>query len=163
MELPKEVTGILTEEEFKKQLPPLERILKGPVAFTECIQEIPCNPCVDACRFDAIHMENISKPPKVDFDKCTGCTLCVSRCPGLAFFMIDGSKSDTHWRITIPYEFLPMPKIGDVVEVIDRKGEVRGKGKVVRAIKLKDATGVVTLEVPKEYAVEIRHFRRIEE
>ena len=27
---------------------------QGPVAIIECVQEIPCDPCVDACRQGAI-------------------------------------------------------------------------------------------------------------
>ncbi|MGM0442156.1 MAG: RnfABCDGE type electron transport complex subunit B [Elusimicrobiota bacterium] len=36
--------------------------------------------CVDACPFDAIHL-NDNNLPEVNFDKCTGCGLCVEACP----------------------------------------------------------------------------------
>ena len=38
-----------TAEDLAKVLPSEERLNKGPVAITECFQEIACNPCVAAC------------------------------------------------------------------------------------------------------------------
>ncbi|MCI2083050.1 MAG: RnfABCDGE type electron transport complex subunit B [Bacteroidales bacterium] len=37
--------------------------------------------CVDACKFDAIHMNSITGLPEVDDEKCTGCGSCVKACP----------------------------------------------------------------------------------
>ncbi|RLF43886.1 MAG: (4Fe-4S)-binding protein, partial [Thermoplasmata archaeon] len=64
-----EKTGVIALNEIRI---PSEEQLKRGVAITECVQEIPCNPCVDACPVDAISMENINSPPFVDYDKCTG-------------------------------------------------------------------------------------------
>ena len=39
----------------------------------------------NSCPFDAIDIgENINKQPVLDVDKCTGCAICVTSCPGLA-------------------------------------------------------------------------------
>lgn len=37
--------------------------------------------CVDACQFDAIHMDSNTGRPVVDEDKCTACGACVKACP----------------------------------------------------------------------------------
>lgn len=37
--------------------------------------------CVAACPFDAMHFEEGSNFPSVDFDKCVGCGKCAAACP----------------------------------------------------------------------------------
>lgn len=37
--------------------------------------------CVDACQFDAIHINEETGLPEVDDDKCTSCGACVEACP----------------------------------------------------------------------------------
>lgn len=37
--------------------------------------------CVDACDFDAIHMDPVSGLPVVSDDKCVACGACVTACP----------------------------------------------------------------------------------
>lgn len=109
-------------------LPSEERQKKGPVAVIECIQEIPCNPCVSACKFDAILMEGINGIPHVDFAKCTGCMSCLKVCPGLAIFIQDKSKARP--SVIIPYEYLPLPAKGDSVTLLGRDGAALGVGTV---------------------------------
>lgn len=76
-------TGILTKADLVEAVryPSEERMKKGPVAVCECMQNIPCNPCETSCPFQAIHVgENISNLPKLDEQKCTGCTTCIAAC-----------------------------------------------------------------------------------
>ncbi|MGG6544200.1 UNVERIFIED_CONTAM: Fe-S cluster domain-containing protein [Prevotella sp. 15_C9] len=40
-----------------------------------------CGDCVEACGFDAIHMNPDTGLPEVDDDKCTACGACVKACP----------------------------------------------------------------------------------
>lgn len=150
------VSGIITDKDLHelKLIPPSERLKKGPVIIIECPEEIPCNICVSACPFNAIQMESISSLPVVDWNKCIGCGVCVSLCPGLAIFVVDLSKKDTAY-VTVPHEFLPAPKKGDEVTVLSREGKPLGKARVAKVWE-RNKTYIVTVEVPKELALEVR-------
>jgi len=149
-----EETGILELDDLL-QIPSEEQMQRG-VAVAECIQRIPCNPCVDACPVNAITMEDINSPPIIDFDKCTGCTRCVGVCPGLAIFVVKISE-EKGW-VTIPYEFLPVPKEGEIVDVLDRRGEVVGTGKITR-VRKQGTTWVVTVEAERDKVMDVRNIR----
>lgn len=154
--------GIPTAEDLASVMPSKERLAKGPVAITECFQEIACNPCVAACPHHAISMEpDINATPKVDPDKCVGCRLCVSRCPGLAIFVVDMTASENTAFVTIPYEFLPVPEKDQMVTGLSRTGEPLGTFPVRRAASggKKNMTWMITLEVPKDLAMEVRNIR----
>lgn len=139
-------------------IPPKERLEKGGVAVIECPQVIPCDPCVAPCPRGAIIKKELNEIPKVDFDKCTGCGLCIRACPGLAVFIVD--MSGVNAKVTLPYEFLPVPKKGDVVIALGRSGQEMGEARVVATILDKAAkVASVTIEVDKEVAMEVRSIR----
>jgi len=146
-----ERTGTITANEIKM---PSEEHLKRGVAIIECVQEIPCNPCVDACPFGAISMEKLNATPKIDYDKCKGCGKCVSVCPGLAIFVVRIRGEDGF--VTLPYEMLPMPEKGEVVDVLNREGKVIGEG-VVTNVRVENKTGVITVRVNKSLIMEVRN------
>jgi len=148
-----EKTGILSITDLK--VPKKKQLEKG-VAILECVQEIPCNPCVESCPVHAISMKDINAPPVNDFEKCIGCTKCVGVCPGLAIFVIK-IKDNKAW-ITLPYEFVTVPKVGDIVEALDRAGSVRGKALVKKVVK-QGKTMVVTIEVNTSLAMDIRNIK----
>ncbi len=117
-----QVTGIPTKEDVAKVTPPLARLQKGPCAVIECFQKIPCNPCATSCPFGAIERGNdINELPVINWDICTGCGICVVNCPGLAIFVVDLSQPDKA-VVKLPYEFLPLPKVGETVTAIRRDG-----------------------------------------
>ena len=89
-----EKTGVAPLELIKSKFPTMEVLLK-PKAIIECYQQIPCNPCETSCPTHAITIgEDINQIPIIDFDKCTGCSICARVCPGLAIsiVMIKDSK-----------------------------------------------------------------------
>ena len=135
---------------------PIERQLKKGVAVIECVQEIPCDPCVAICPVNAVSMKDINDIPKVDFDRCTGCKRCVGICPGLAIFVV--KTVDDKALITLPYEFLPVPEDGDTVKALDREGKTRGAAKVMK-VNRNGRTTVITIEVEKDLAMEVRNIR----
>lgn len=148
-----EKTGVLSIDNLR--LPTEDQLKKG-VAIIECIQEIPCNPCVAVCPVNAITMKNINDLPKIDFNKCTGCKQCVGICPGLAIFVVK-VKDDTA-LITLPYEFLPVPKVRDMVTALDREGKSKGDAKVIK-VNRKGKTVVITIEVVKDLAMIVRNIK----
>ena len=148
-----EKTGVLSLSELRL---PTEKQLEKGVAITECIQEIPCNPCVESCPVNAISMKNINSPPVVDYDACIACGTCVGVCPGLAIFVVKIQKEQAF--VTLPYEFLPVPKKGDHVDALNRLGEKVDTGTVTRVVK-QGKTYVITVSVKKELAMDVRNIR----
>jgi len=158
--------GYPSMEELEKfhRLPSKERYEKGPVAVIECIQPIPCNPCEAACRFGAIQVGTpIINLPKLNEEKCVGCGVCIAHCSGLAIFVVDKTYSETEATVSFPHEYLPLPQKGDVVDAVNRGGEVVCKAEVLRVVnsKANDCTPVVTVIIPKELADEVRGMVRL--
>ncbi len=158
--------GFPSLEEIKAAngFPSDERFGKGAVAVVECVQEIPCNPCEDACPFGAIHVGSpITNCPKVDYEKCTGCGICVAQCSGLAIFIVNKNYSETEATVSFPFEYYPLPEVGATVDAVSRAAEFVCKGKVVRVLNTKknDHTAVVTVAIPKEHADNVRSIKRL--
>ncbi len=148
-----EKTGILSTKDLHI---PSEKQLENGVAILECVQEIPCNPCVESCPVHAISMKDINAPPVNDFEKCIGCTKCVGICPGLAIFVVK-VKGKKAW-VTLPYEFVPVPQVGDSVNALDRTGTIRGNAIVKKVVK-QGKTMVITIETDSDLAMDIRNIK----
>lgn len=157
-----EKTGIPSKEMVMGKFPTIDRINKGPVAVVECYKEIPCNPCQTACKFNAINVgEDINNIPVLNSDNCTGCAICLSKCPGLAIMVVDGSKSEETVQMKIPYEFLPLPREGDMVKGLDREGRYIADVKVLNILNPKsfDRTPVITIEINRKYLYDLRNIK----
>ena len=159
-------TGIPSEEELRNcpGVPSVERMKKGRVACIECVQEIPCNPCESSCKVGAICVgECITNLPNLDEEKCIGCGMCVAKCPGLAITLLDLSYSETEGTVDFPFEYLPLPEVGDEVDAVDRSGAVVCKGIVQKITKIKAYAGttVVRISIPAEYINVVRSMKRL--
>lgn len=157
-------TGYLSEEELKNSpgIPSEARRRKGPVAVIECIEDIPCNPCEASCTAEAIKVgDDITNLPRLDEEKCIGCRSCIPICPGQAIFVVDESLPDEKATVTIPFEFLPLPEVGEIVTALDRSGKELGDATIsaVRKTERMDQTAVVTIEVPREWSMRARAIR----
>jgi sarcosine oxidase subunit alpha len=119
-----------------------------------CTQEIPCNPCTDACIFQRIKIKESDIMGIPQFDgECVGCNRCVSLCPGLAISLVDKKydKTKKKARVVIPWE-LPkgIIKIGQHVKTTGLEGDLIGNGKII-AIKesnWQNRRTLLSIEVP---------------
>lgn len=132
----------------------------------ECVQNIPCDPCQDACRSGCIQVgKTITSLPTLNPDtECSGCGLCVAACSGQAIFLVDNDYDQLRATITLPYEFLPLPQAGDKGVALSRKGEALCPAEVVscKAGKAMDATALLTIAVPKDMSMAARFYRASE-
>lgn len=160
------ITGAPSYEELHAckgyQLPPAE--IKNPVAVIECIEEIPCNPCETACPQHAITVgKEITAIPVIDIESCTGCGICVAACPGLAIYLKQRLYAQGLSYIAFPFEYLPLPKKGELVKMVDRYGQVLCNGTVVKVVASKryDRTAVIYATYPNEYFEEVVSMKRL--
>lgn len=138
-----------------------EQLKRGPHAVIECTEEIPCNPCCTACPQGAITMaEGLSSLPCLNRGKCTGCGLCIPCCPGQAILVIDDTYSGSEGLLSLPYEFTPLPIVGQSVILTDRRGRPVGEGTIHRVLcpPVFHQTAVVTLRVPLALLDTVRGF-----
>ncbi|KXB05379.1 hypothetical protein AKJ50_01110 [candidate division MSBL1 archaeon SCGC-AAA382A13] len=156
-------TGKLCQKTLEEEdkLPPMERLEQGPVAVVECVEDIPCDPCVEACPVDAIEKKTLTSAPEIRFEDCTGCGKCITSCPGLAIFVIDYNHEEDMAAVSLPYEFLPVPEEGEKVTILDRSGNMIGKGDVVN-VRKSNNTHVVKIIVGKEIVMNARAIRVME-
>jgi len=154
------LNGVPSKEEIKRVTPPEEILAQKAVVMVECFQNIPCDPCAASCPFGAIlSFVDINDLPEVDYNKCTGCGLCIASCPGLAIFVIDMNYSSKEAVIKLPYEMLPIPKKGQIVSGLDREGNKVAEVQVDKVFKTRNKTYLISITVPKEMALIIRNIR----
>ena len=159
-----EKTGVPTQSEIESVFPDSQRLSKGPVAIIECFQSIPCDPCEKACPRGAIQpFADINHRPVIDNDKCNGCILCMTKCPGLAIMVVDMTYAPSHALIKMPYEFRPLPEKGQTVQALDREGNVIAEAEVVQVLNTKKMNNVpiVSISVDKQLVKQVRNIREI--
>ena len=153
-------SGVLVEHCEGAILPPQDKwaVKKNGFVVIECPKRIPCNPCATSCPTGAVlPFADINDTPKIEYDKCTGCGICVSRCPGLACFVIDLTYAPDKAVIKLPYELLPVPTKGQKVHCLNRVGETVALGEVIAVAEpSKDKTYVVSVVIPKELVDTVR-------
>jgi len=156
-------SGVLTEKCKGAILPPkdLWEKKKGGLVVIECPQRIPCNPCHTGCPTGAVtEFADINDQPSIDYSKCTGCGLCIAKCPGLACFVVDLTFAADRALIKLPYEMMPIPKKGDIVSCLNRVGETITDGVVENITEpWKDSTKIIHVSIDKKYIDDVRAVR----
>ncbi len=154
--------GFVAEDEIGR-FPGVTR-KSGVHPVMECTQNIPCNPCQDACPKNCIRIgEKITSLPVVDESAtCIGCGMCVASCSGQAIFLVDEGYGEGCASVTIPYEFLPLPEVGQKGVALGRDGKEVCKAEVVsvKSIPAFDKTNLLTIKVPREYGMKARFFKK---
>ncbi|MDW7729666.1 MAG: 2Fe-2S iron-sulfur cluster-binding protein [Bacillota bacterium] len=129
-----------------------------------CMQEIPCNPCTEACPKNCITMnDSILSLPEFG-GECIGCGRCVLACPGLAInLVIDDYDPEMKKALLImPFEFVnDLIPIGQEVTTTDMEGNIVGRGRVIayKDRKAQNSRRLLMLEVPYEERLEVAGFR----
>ena len=136
---------------------------KGIHPVIECTQNIPCNPCQDACRKHCIKIGScITALPSVAEDaECSGCGMCVASCSGQAIFLVQEDYEPGFTGITLPYEFLPLPQKGDRGTALSRSGQPLCEAEIVgvRTSPAFDHTNLLTMKVPNDFAMTARFYK----
>jgi sarcosine oxidase subunit alpha len=99
-----------------------------------CVQKIPCDPCVAACKEGLIKMDGgIMGLPRY-VGNCLGCGGCVVLCPGLAINLVSEDYDPKRERalLVLPFEFESKKiSLNTEVRTVDFDGNEVGKGRVV--------------------------------
>ncbi|MGE4231868.1 MAG: 4Fe-4S dicluster domain-containing protein [Bacteriovoracia bacterium] len=134
-----------------------------PVASLECLQELPCTACVDVCPDNAIEKKFLTDLPEILEDKCTGCGACVSICPSGAAVMLRDDAVNQKAHLFLAEDSNRIWKPGDSVQVLNRKGDALGVGKVVAPATSfeKGIWRVLEVETSNVYTWEARAFRPV--
>ena len=157
--------------EIPREWNSLHEILKGKPGLTKsldtrtivgkiyplirCAQEIPCNPCIDACPKKGIEKEKgaLTGLPFFKGDICSGCNKCVLICPGLAIILVDETYDNECKKalLRIPFEFAEgKVTIDSKVVTVDMEGKRVGLGKIIKIknAKSQDRCSILSVEVP---------------
>lgn len=153
--------GYVADDEIVRYPGVIHKVGVHPVM--ECTQNIPCNPCQDACPKGCISIgKNITNLPfVVEGSECSNCGMCVASCSGQAIFLVDEDCGDGSGTVTLPYEFFPLPAVGAKGYGLGRDGNRVCEAEVVsvKTVKAFDHTNLITIKVPKEYAMKARFFK----
>ena len=141
-------------------VPPEFRSAK-PVASLECLEKLPCRACVDACPHGAIEKIQLAEFPKLNVDACTGCGACVAICPAEAAVMVKDSPEPHRARYFLPDKSRDLWRGGEPVQILNRRGESLGTGRVIGATAYQNGLQrVLEIESPAYNVWDGRAFRK---
>jgi NADPH-dependent 2,4-dienoyl-CoA reductase/sulfur reductase-like enzyme/ferredoxin len=133
-----------------------------------CIEEIPCNPCVDSCPMGSIVIPGDPIMGLPEFSgECSGCLRCVVACPALAITLVRPGVGDREGTSTvvIPYELEPGGlEAGREVSTVDFDGNPIGTGTVTKIRRAPGDAGrlLVSIEVPEWQAADVAALLELE-
>ncbi|HOG19634.1 MAG TPA: FAD-dependent oxidoreductase [Salinivirgaceae bacterium] len=124
----------------KPYMPSPER-MKKPFVMIDCLYGFACNPCAFACPHGAITKTSSSTVPQIDYNKCIGCMICVTMCPGLAIFGYNVEKQ----QLFLPVEYEVAE--GAEVFIVNNNGEKLGEGVVEKVMVKPNKTNLARVKV----------------
>jgi len=160
--------GYISDEEIESfAASGINQVTGGFHPVIECTQNIPCDPCQDACPSGCITVgDAITNIPLIKNSViCSNCGLCVSSCPGLAIFLVNEEFEPGYAAVTLPYEFFPLPEVGATGKALDRSGKVVCDAEVadVKSAKAFDRTVLLTIKIPASAVKSARFFKTCRE
>lgn len=96
-------------------------------ASIECFETIACRACEASCPEKAIRLDPHSK---LNVDACTGCGKCLTVCPASIPILLQQKSETSPVKLTINWRSPQIPKENELVDMVSRKGEYLGKGRV---------------------------------
>jgi len=146
---------------------PREQHLERPVASIECVESIGCTLCEKACPEGAIQFSRDRTQVLLE-DKCTGCGLCLDACPSATPVLIHERSDAPLSKVTLSDRgdgTRPPWKKGEFVQMLNRKGETMGSGRISELHDVPMAPGMarrrrIELDVPGHLIWEVRGVRR---
>lgn len=125
---------------IEKPLAPSEERKAKPFVQIDCLYGFACNPCAFACPHGAISKSSSNTVPKIDYDKCIGCMICVTQCPGLAIFGYNIEKQ----LLFLPVEYELTE--GSEVFLVNNRGERMGEGIIEKVTIKSNKTNLVRVK-----------------
>ena len=129
-----------------------------------CVQEIPCNPCIEACPHGLISIPGSILALPEFAGICEGCGDCVLACPGLAINLVYNDYDPTGEKalLQLPFEFNDdVIPFGRDVTTTDLEGNAVGTGRVIALRKREDQDRrkLLLVEVPAGDKLKVAGFR----
>jgi NADPH-dependent 2,4-dienoyl-CoA reductase/sulfur reductase-like enzyme/NAD-dependent dihydropyrimidine dehydrogenase PreA subunit/bacterioferritin-associated ferredoxin len=129
-----------------------------------CVQEIPCDPCTEACPHRLISMDGLILALPEFSGECQACGRCVLACPGLAIQLVINDYDPTGEKVLImmPFEFADdVAPPGTEVTTTDMEGNAVGRGRVIAIRKRadQDRRRLLLVEVPGGDKLKVAGFR----
>lgn len=145
--------------------PEIHRVPGGVYPVIRCYQEIPCDPCAEACPKGSIRLKggSLLGVPSFAGEECSNCGRCVLICPGCAITIVDETFDPDEKRalVTLPYEFgAEQLAEGKEVTTTGEEGRRFGTGRVARVRRSgKKERLLVTVDVPFEDRLSVAGIR----
>ena len=88
--------------------------------------------------------------------------MCVASCSGQSIFLVEEDVEEGYGEVTMPYEFLPLPKVGDRGIALGRNGKYVCDAEVtkIRTAPVFDHTYLLTIKVTNDMVMKARFYKK---
>ncbi len=134
------------------------------VASIECVEDIACNLCEKVCPESAIRFSKKSRrdegePILVEAD-CTACGACLSACPSGVPVMLMEKEGNSVASLTLPWRGVRPWEMGETAQLVNRRGDLLGNGRVTAVVPGENETQLVQVSVASHLLWDARALRK---